>query len=79
MEPLAIMSVCSALNIVNLCIFLLCVWLFVYFVCVDMAPPGSEIKNYYLLLLMNILNSKVTMGASFKTSAARSGEHIQQN
>ena len=46
MEPLAIMSVCSALNIVNLCIFLLCVWLFVYFVCVDMDPPGSEIKNY---------------------------------
>ena len=28
---------------------------------------------------MNILNSKVTMRASFKTSAARSGEHIQQN
>ena len=47
MEPLAIMSVCSALNIVNLCMFLLCVWLFVYFVCVDMDPPGSEIKNYY--------------------------------
>ena len=45
-EPLAIMSVCSALNIVNLCIFLLCVWLFGYFVCVDMDPPGSEIKNY---------------------------------
>ena len=56
MEPLAIMSVCSALNIVNLCIFLLCVWLFVYFVCVDMDPPGSEIKNYiYVINLLFIV------------------------
>ena len=25
--------------------------MFVYFVCVDMDPPGSEIKNYYYVCI----------------------------